>query len=292
MNLLKLQKKLFSSNVNNNNTIPSYIHKFTNIPKDQICFKKTTQISLLQYFNLLPIKTKSSSSESLIKELFIYTNSKEFNKEFKLTLTNETKIFKFCLLNISLLSGSIHKQKQKTSKISFNKKNFSENEFKRNLQIFYYDFLFSSIPLKFIYEDSYSNFIKKYYIKNTNEEIIKDDFVKKIFKIDLKFMSYRKNFVKDLTELDELLIKNMIEENNNDGNDNPKFDDILRNNETICYKYHLFVKKYFMGFLLDRKNFDTKKFYGMDNYQKYQADIGSSCFDVEKFFTYFIAHVS
>ena len=92
----------------------------------------------------------------------------------------------------------------------------------------------SNFSLVFLYLSTKASVtLKKYYIKNTTEEIIKDDFVKKIFKIDLKFMSYRKNFVKDLTELDELLIKNMIEDNNNDGNDNPKFDDILRNNETI-----------------------------------------------------------
>jgi hypothetical protein len=271
----------------------------------------------MEYFNFLPKKTKSSQAESLIKEILIYTNSKDFSKEFKLTLTNETKIFKFCLLNISLLSGSIHKQKLKTSKINFNKKIFTENEndLKKNFQIFYYDFLFSSIPLKFIYEDFYINFIKKYYIKNSNEEILKDDFGKKFFKIDLKFMGYRKNFVKDLTELDDLIIKNMIEDNNNDGNDNPKFDEILKNNNLICSKYHMFVKKYFMDFLLERKvnenfsslnfnsnsnsnsntnsntNLGKKNFNEMNNYQKYQAEIGSNCFDMEKFFTYFIAHV-
>ena len=297
MKFLKFQKKLFTNTSNSTNTTntPTFIHKFTTIPKDAICFKKTNQISLMEYFNIKPKNTNCTKSESLIKEILLYTNSKEFSKEFKLTLTNETKIFKFCLLNISLLSGSIHKQKS-ASKINFNKKIFTENELKKNCQIFYYDFLFSSVPLKFIYEDTYTNFIKKYYMKNTNEEIIKDDFVKKVFKIDLKFMSYRRKFVKDLMELDDLLIKNMIEDNNNDftdGNDNPKFDDILRNNEIICKKYHMFVKKYFMDFLLERadKN-NSRKLHEMDNYQKYQADIGSNCFDMEKFFTYFIAHVS
>ena len=85
MKLFKLTKKYFTN-------IPSNSHKFSKIPKDEICYKRLSQISLLEYLNIIPRKTKSPSYESLIKEILLYLQSKDFTKEFQYTLTNENRL--------------------------------------------------------------------------------------------------------------------------------------------------------------------------------------------------------
>jgi len=282
MKILKLFKKTFCERIH-----PSF--KFSSIKKEDYCVVKKEKMSIIEYFNIIPRKKTSSPEHAILKELILYVNSDNFKKEFKYSLSNENRVFKFYLLNVSLINNRIEEIKRDYLNELFNSKKYSNilnKIFSINLhQVFLSNICFKFFPLHYIYEGFYNEYTKKYILKDAFQEVFKEKFYRKMKMIDIKYLRYRVSFSKDLNDLN-LEIQNYFEE---EQHIEKKFEDLLKENSSFKKKYENFLKKYFINFIfeintLDKSKSKTKGENKLDELSIYEKDI-------DKLFTYFLAHV-
>ena len=270
---LKIQSWNFCDRVH-----PSF--RFSTIKKDNYCTERQEKMSILEYLNIIPHKKNSTEQQSLLKELILYVNSDTFQREFKYSLSNENRIFKFYLLNLSLLAYRIDEVKREIfSDFLASLKNYF---YKNIFQILSLNFSFKFLPLHFIYEEFYKEYSKKYLIKDSFQEVFTEKFFKKMKMLDIKYLRYRGSFAKELNQLNaeiELFFQKEI-------NAEKKFEDMLKENENFSKKYDAFLRKYFISFVFEIKPQDKSKAKG-----KGLDELAVYAKDVDKLFTYFLAHV-
>ncbi len=282
---LKIQSWKFSDQVH-----PSF--RFSTVKKDNYCIERHEKISILEYLSVVPYKNHSNKQQSLLKELIQYVNSETFTREFKYSLSNQNRIFKFYLLNVSLLAHRTEEVRQifMSDFSQSAKKNFLEI-FKNQSKMHFFDFLslnfsFKFLPLHFIYEEFYSEYAQKHLIKGSFQEVFTEKFFKKMKMLDIKYLRYRGSFSKELNKLNSE-IEAFFQE---DCNAEKKFEDLLKENETFKNKYNAFLRKYFISFLFELKPQEKAKAKATGSDRKLdELDIYAK--DVDKLFTYFSAHV-
>jgi uncharacterized protein YaaW (UPF0174 family) len=104
--------------------------------------------------------------------------------------------------------------------------------------------------------------------------------------LDIKYLRYRGLFAKDLNILNAEIEAFFHEENNAD----KRFEDLINENENFKKKYESFLKKYFINFVLEIK-IQEKSNTKIADKDKKLDELGIYSKDVDKLFTYFLAHV-
>lgn len=283
-NFLKIQSRNFCNQINSN-------FKFSSIKKDNYCIERKEKISILEYFNIIPERNHSNQQQSLLKELILYVNSDNFQREFKYSLSNENRIFKFYLLNISLLSHRIDEVKSEIfcDFAATKKKNIFNNFNKNIFHLLLLNYSLRFFPLHFIYDEFYNEYAKKYLIKDSFQEVFTEKFFKKMKMLDIKYLRYRGLFAKELNVLNTQIEAFYDKESNHD----KKFEDLLKENEAFKKKYELFLKKYFINFIFEVKSQDKAKQKAKGDKENNKLDeLQIYAKDVDKLFTYFLAHVN
>jgi len=265
---------------------PSF--KFSAVKKDNYSMERQEKMSILEYFNIIPQKKNLNQQQSLLKELILYINSDTFHREFKYSLSNENRVFKFYLLNISLLAYRFDEVKREifSDFIESKKTNFFKMYNKSLLHVLMLNFCFKFLPLHFFYEDFYTEYAKKYLIKDSFQEVFTEKFFKKMKMLDIKYLRYRGLFAKELNLLNAEIEAFFREENNDD----KKFEDLLKENENFKKKYESFIKKYFFNFVFEIKTQEKSKA-KIDDKDKKLDELAIYSKDLDKLFTYFLAHV-
>ncbi len=280
MRLFKIQKWHFCEKLQSN-------FKFSSIKKENYCIEKQEKLSILEYFNIIPRNKYSNPQQSLLKEIILFVNSDNFQKEFKYSLTNENRIFKFYILNVSLLSHRIEEvKKDSLFQINYFKiKNFVKYFTKDTIDIFLINIYFKYFPLHFVYENFYNEYSKNYILKESFQEIFTEKFFKKMKKLDIKYLRYRTLFSLELNKLNRHIEEYFHDEKNID----KKFEDLLKEDEDFNKKYDSFLKKYFIGFIfeINLKEKDKSKNKNIN----FRDEVSIYSKDVDKLFTYFLAHV-
>lgn len=287
-NFLKIQSWNFCDKVH-----PSF--RFSLVRKDNYCLERQEKMSILEYLNVIPQKKFSTQQQSLLKELILFVNSETFQREFKYSLSNENRIFKFYLLNVSLLA---HRAEEFQSEFNYSseffatkkKKKFLENffkNFKNFVNIFSLNFSYKFLPLHFIYEEFYREYVKRHLIKDSFQEVFTEKYFKKMKMLDIKYLRYRAGFANELNQLNDEIEAFFLEECNSE----KKFEDLLKENENFAKKYDAFLRKYFIGFIFELKAQDKAKAKGKDGADKKLDEMAVYRKDVDKLFTYFLAHV-
>jgi len=262
---------------------------FSAVKKDNYCAERQEKISILEYFKIIPCKKQSTQQQMLLKELILYINSDSFQKEFKYSLSNENRVFKFYLLNLSLLAYRAEEVKSKVLDefLEYKKKNIFKPYNKSLLYVLSLSFSFKYLPLHFIYEDFYKEYAKKYLIRDSFQEVFTEKFFKKMKMLDIKYLRHREAFAKELNQLDlEIEAYYLVE-----GNAEKKFDNMVQENETFKKKYENFLRKYFISFIFEIKSMD-KPIHKVKGNDKKLDELDIYARDVDKLFTYFLAHVS
>ena len=257
------------------------IPKFASTKKEKFCLERQGKISILEYFDIIEKRTYAKSEEALLKELILYLNSENFSKEFKYSLSNENRIFKFFILNLSLINHRLMELRNEKFKQNFKEnKPFLKINFLEFFQILKLRLMFNYFPLNYIYDEFYNHYAKKYILKDTFKEFFLEKFLKKFKMLDLKYLKFRDSFSKELNNLDFKIELFINDERNNQKN----IDDLLREDKVFNEKYENFLKKYFLHFIFDTKIKNSISENKNDDYLLYIND-------VNKLFTYFTAHV-
>jgi hypothetical protein len=169
---------------------------FTKTPKNQKCLKRLDKISIFEYFNIVEERKNAKMQEILVKEIADYINSDIFENEFRHSLSNDAKKFKFLLLNVNLLCLRLDSEK-----IQITDSNFL---IQKKLLLYY-----RYLPLKISNSDVIRNFITQNQIEGIYNHIIESEMFKKFTKIDLKNLNFRSNFMKDIQSPEEEFKKNL-----------------------------------------------------------------------------------
>lgn len=292
MKIIKIQKWAFCEKI-------FHPYKFSPIMKDKYCYKRDSKITILEYFNIKERQLYSKPDAAILKEILEFINSEKFSKEFKYSLSNENRIFKFYLLNLSLINNRIGELGHKLLKLNnyqnqsnkINSKNLISLLSNKNRLLEYYNIFklrlkFNYFPLHYIYDNFYKEYTKKYFLKNSFNEVFEEKFFKKLKLLDIKYLKYRDSFAKDLNSIDEEIEAFFHNEMNHD----KSFKDLVSENLDFKKKYEAFLKKYFISFIFEIKPQAAKSKSNPAAANK-KDDLSIYATDIEKLFTYFLAHV-
>jgi len=181
--------------------------KFPKVSKDIISLQRLDKISIFEYFELVEEKKIAKSHDILIKEIADYIYSPVFDNEFKLTLINDEKKFKFFLMNISLIAHRVKKtiEEENLNLLTYLKclvyGNNNQNYYLDRMKIIYF---IQFIPLKFFSKENLKFYISKNQISKyyENNNVIEEEFIKKYTKIDFSFLKLKRQFINDLDKID------------------------------------------------------------------------------------------